>query len=63
MFAYPLKSNKVEDILEKYEHFANDVGELIHSVFGENFFASKVFIKYNSKLYIKVFTDVANQII
>jgi hypothetical protein len=59
MFAYPLKSNKVEDVLDKYEHFVQDVGELIHSVSGDNFFASKAFMKYNSNLYIKVYTDVA----
>jgi hypothetical protein len=59
MFAYPLKSNKVEDVLEKYKQFVNDVGEIIHSVSGDNFFASKDFVKYNSNLYIKVYTDVA----
>lgn len=57
-FAYPLSSNKINDVLEKYEEFLSTVDD-VKAVTGDNYFNAKPFLKYNESKNIEVFTDVA----
>jgi hypothetical protein len=58
-FAYPLKSNKVTDVLSKYEDFVQEVGQPVHQIQGDDFFSSKTFIEFNDKMFVPVITDIA----
>lgn len=58
-FAYPLKTGKMEDVLDKYEQFMKDVGEDVKSIAGDDFFNNEEFLKYNEELGVEVHTDVA----
>lgn len=58
-FAYPLKSNSMEHVLDKYEEFIIDADEPVHSVAGDAFFDNDEFKVYNNELYVNVYTDVA----
>ena len=58
MFAYPLKGNTVDDILDAYEQFMEDARS-VHSVTGDYQFHAKAFREFNENHDIKVFSDVA----
>lgn len=58
-FAYPLKSNEMEDVLDKYEQFMIDVDEPVHSVAGDDFFNNDEFQVFNDEIFVNVYTDVA----
>jgi len=60
-YCYPLKSGKMDDVLDAYQEFIGDVDENINSVSGDNFFASSIFESFNTELNIKVYTDVAKE--
>lgn len=59
VFAYPLKSGKMEDVLDQYEKFIRDVGGDVNSVSGDDFFNNQAFNVYNDELGITVHSDVA----
>lgn len=63
---YPMKSQEVNEILQKYKAFLDEVGEDVKSVqhrvvavTGDNQFVSKAFVDYNSQAGIRVYSDVA----
>lgn len=59
-FLYVLKSGKMKDILQVYEKFLVDVGEVqVNSVAGDDFFNNKEFKEFNEAHLIEVYTDVA----
>ena len=57
-FAYPMKSGKMDEVLDKYKQFCADVGN-INSVTGDDFFKNNAFLKFNQSKDIETFTDVA----
>jgi len=58
-FAYPMKSGKMEEVMDKYEQFLKDVGEDVKSVAGDDFFNNDEFLEFNHEMGINVSTDVA----
>ncbi len=59
IFAYPLKTATMDNVIDKYLKFLEDVDEPVNSIAGDDFFNSKKFQEVNDKLYIQVYTDVA----
>ncbi len=59
IWAYPLNSGKMEDVLEAYEEFIKDVNADVSSVTGDNFFNNESFQVFNDELGISVYTDIA----
>jgi hypothetical protein len=57
-YAYPLKNNKMESILDSYAEFLEDADEVV-VVQGDNEFNNKKFKDYNEFKNIIVMTDVA----
>lgn len=57
-YVYPLKNNKMENILEAYANFIEDAEEVV-MVQGDNEFNNKKFLDYNEFKSIVVITDVA----
>jgi hypothetical protein len=57
-YAYPLKSNKMQNILEAYRNFLEDAEEVV-MVQGDNEFNNKLFLDYNNNNNVVVLTDVA----
>lgn len=57
-YAYPLKNNKMDNILESYEEFLEEVDTVV-MVEGDNEFNNKQFQAFNDAMKILVMTDVA----
>lgn len=57
-FAYPLKTGKMAEVLDKYRQFCSKV-QHINSMTGDDFFSNKAFLSYNKYEGIETFTDVA----
>ena len=60
-FAYPLKSNKMTDVLDAYMQFIQDVDERVVAVTGDDFFNNEMFQTFNDELHIAVHTGIAEE--
>ena len=62
-FAYPIRSNQMESVLDIYDAFLKDAkvagASLIRSVSGDDFFDNKAFKNVNEKHTITIYTTVA----
>ena len=58
-FVYPLRSNKMTDIIEAYEEFIDEVNGKVVSIEGDDEFNNKSFQAYNDELGVVVISDVA----
>jgi len=59
VWIYPLKKSDMNNVIDKYMTFLEEMGEPAHSVAGDDFFNNEKFKEVNDELYIKVYTDVA----
>lgn len=58
-FCYPLKSSKMDDVLNAYSQFLVDVDEPITFVEGDDYFNSVTFRKFNTDIDIPVLSTVS----
>jgi hypothetical protein len=59
LFAYPIKSGKMQDVMIAYKEFVEECGEKINSISGDDFFNNKEFNDFNAKEGIELRTNVA----
>ena len=58
-YGYILKQRKMEDIIEQYKIFLQDVNNFVDKLFGDDEFSAQKFKDFNNELNIEVITDVA----
>jgi len=59
IWIYPLKKSDMNNVIDKYMTFLEEMGEPAHSVAGDDFFNNPKFKEINDELYIELYTDVA----
>jgi hypothetical protein len=59
LYAYPIKTGTMADVLKAYSKFYEDVKHNIISVSGDDFFNNKAFLKFNEEHHINTHTDIA----
>jgi hypothetical protein len=57
-FAYPLKTGKIEDVIDVYKVFLQKVKD-VNSITGDNFFSASQFVDLNESKDIDLYTDIA----
>lgn len=61
MWAYPIKTGTVKDVLDAYIGFLRDVDGKVSSLTGDDFFSANDFVNFNEPKGIKLYTDIAKE--